>query len=793
MMTPRLEKLKKALNDAKPSISVERARLVTEAYKKYANCTPLIQRASVFAYVLDNMTVYIQDNELIVGNHSTKSRATPVFPEYGAKWILDEMPYFETRNTDPLVIDPEDKAELIQILESWGEETFDIRVTKLLDPQAIQAQECGIISIGGRNCGTGHTVADYEHILPMGLRGMINEAQEKLDTYKITCDADIDKIDFWKSVIISTEAVIRFGKRYSTLATEMAAKETDPVRKKELEKIADVCSNVPENQPRDFWEAVQFVWFCQLCYQIEDNGHGVSFGRYDQYLYPYYRDDVESGGPTSKELADELLYCCWIKATELTQIRDRFDSTGFAGYPMWQNIVYSGLKRDGTDGTNGLSFAMVRSWDTVRTTQPSLSLRYHDGTPEDILRESMKLTQDGCASPAFFNDKLIVGLVKSKGATLEDARDYSFHGCTECNVTGCTDGRPQVGYVNVTKCLELALNNGYDPMAKVQIGPKTGELSSFKSTEDVFQATIAQMKYFIKVVTDAYTIVGAMHSRYLPKTFTSAVVGGCMEKGLPVEAGGAKYSCSGAFLVALANASDSLMAIEQLVYRDKSITLEKFVDILHEDYKNDERLRQMIINKVPKYGNDNHEVDAYAKRFVTEYNSEIHKYRDNRGAEYEFAVLSSSFNVLQGKTIGATPDGRHAGDPVADNGSPMAGRDTTSPTATIKSLASIDQTRPQNGTLFNIKFDPNVVKGEAGLDILENCVKSYFNMLGQHIQINVVSAETLREAQKHPQDYGNLMVRVAGYSAYFIELDKDVQENMINKTAHNNCGCGCGC
>ena len=500
------------------------------------------------------MTVYIQDGELIVGNQSTKSRATPVFPEYGAKWIIDEIDKFETRASDPLIISPEDKTELVEILKGWGEETFDLQSTRAIDPETLKAQECGILSIGARTCGTGHTVPEFDRILPIGLNGLIREAKEKLANLQITCDADIDKYDFWNSVIITNEAVIRFANRYSKLAREMAAAEIDEKRKQELEKIASVCANVPANEPRDFFEAVQFVWFVMLVVQIEDNGHGISFGRYDQYLYPYYEKDI-ADGKLSEDEATELIACCWIKATEIIKLRDSFDSQGFAGYPMWQNIVLGGLKPDGTDGTNGLSFAIVRAWDWVHTTQPSLSMRYHDHTPPDILRECMKLTQQGFATPAYFNDKLIVELVMSKGATIEEARDYSFHGCTECNVTGCSDGRPNVGYVNMTKCLELVLNNGCDPVGKCQIGLKTGELSTFRSIEDIIQALNKQIAYFIKRVTDGYTIVGAMHAKYLPKTFSSSIIGGCMEKGKPVEAGGAKFSSSGAFLVALANRS----------------------------------------------------------------------------------------------------------------------------------------------------------------------------------------------------------------------------------------------
>ena len=343
----------------------------------------------------------------------------------------------------------------------------------------------------------------------------------------------------------------------------------------------------------------------------------MSYARYDQYLYPYYKKDVIDG-TLSSDFAKELMACCWIKTTEIIKLRDSFDSQGFAGYPMWQNIIVGGVKPDGTDGTNELSYAVLQSWDLVKTTQPSLSLRYHDHTPASLLREAMKLTQKGYATPAFFNDKLIIPLVLTKGATIEEARDYSFHGCVECYVTGCSDGRPVVGYVNMAKCLELALNNGYDPVSHQQLGPKTGDPAQFQNIEDVMKAHEAQIAYFIKRMTDGYTIVGAMHAKYLPKIFGSCIVGGAIEKGMSVEAGGAKYSSSGGFLVALANAADSLAAIEKVVFQDQTLTLPALNDILHKNFEGNERVRQILLNKAPKYGNDNPERGQIRKKDCNE-------------------------------------------------------------------------------------------------------------------------------------------------------------------------------
>ena len=792
MDTNRLNFLNDRMKNSKPQLDVERARLVTEAYELYSDMTPVMRRAKAFEYILDNMEPNMQDQELIVGSQTKRVRGVPVFPEFGAKWVIDEIDKFPVRGTDPIVVDKEDREELISILEKWGDNTFDVQSTALLDPYVLQAQECGVISVGARTTGEGHISPDYPRILPEGLRGVINRAKEMIEKTPIKTPEDMRKHDFWNANIISCEAVIRFAHKFSRQALNLAKTETNEKRKKELMKIADVCSNVPENEPRDFWEAVQFVWFLQLTIQIEDNGHSIAIGRLDQNLYPYYKKSVLEGD-MSEEDAEELLAALYVKCTEVLKLRDSFDSLAFAAYPMWQQMAIGGLKRDGSDATNELTYAVLRAWGYVRTVQPSMSLRVNDNTPDDLMDLAMSYTQKGMGIPAFYNDNLITKLIQNKGATVEDSRDWTIHGCVEPYVQGKSDGRPNVGYVNAAKCIELVMNNGWDPVAKCEMGVKTGDPNTFTSIKDFEDALHKQIVHFVKVMCEAYTKVCAAHAVYTPKGYASALVTDCIARGKSLEEGGALYNSSGVFLVAMANGADCLEAIDYVVFKEKMMDANSFNKILLNNYEGSERLRQIILNKVPKYGNDNPEVDAYANRMIRAYNAEMVKYRDSRGGTYENCILSTSFNVLQGKTIGATPDGRLAGEPVSDNASPMVGRDITSPTAAIKSIASIGQYDVNNGALFNIKFSPNVVQGEQGLKVLENCVKSYFNMGGEHIQMNVVDKETLKDAQVHPEDHGNLLVRVAGYSAYFIELDKEVQNNIIGRTAHTNVGGCCGC
>lgn len=784
----RLDMMNNRMKETKPQLDAERARLVTEAYNIYSNYTPVLRRAHAFAYILDNMKPNMQEGELIVGSLTQRVRGISVFPEFGAKWILDEMDLFPVRGTDPVVVAPEEKKELTDILEKWGDNTFDVLSTGMIDPYVLKAQDCGVLSVGARTTGMGHISPDYPRILPIGLRGVINNAKEMIAKTQIYTAEDMGKVDFWNANIISCEAVIRFAHKFSAHAAELAEHEKCPVRKAELLKISDVCSKVPENEPGDFWEALQFVWFIQAAIQIEDNGHSIAIARLDQNLYKYYKKSVIDGS-FPKEDADELLAALYIKCTEVLKLRDSFDSCAFAAYPMWQQMAIGGLKRDGSDGTNELTYAVLRSWELVKTVQPTMALRVNKDTPDDLMKTALKYVQSGYSIPAFYNDDLVTRLIQNKGATLEDSRDWTVHGCVEPFVQGKSDGRPNVGYVNAAKCIELVLNNGWDPVAGCKLGIETGDPKTFSGIKDFEDALHRQIQHFVRVMCENYTKVCAMHALYVPKGFASALVTDCISRGKSLEEGGALYNSSGVFLVAMANGADCLEAIDYVVFREKLLDIDEFNKILLSNFEGNEKLRQIILNKVPKYGNDIPQVDAYANRMIRGYNKEMAKHRDSRGGTYENSILSTSFNVLQGKCVGATPDGRMAGEPVSDNASPMVGRDTKSPTAVFKSVASIDQTDCNNGALLNVKFSPGVVKGDKGAEMLKNCIISYFAMDGEHVQINVVDTETLEAAQKEPDKYRNLLVRVAGYSAYFVELDREVQNNIIGRTAHANTGC----
>lgn len=782
MLTKRVEKLRDTMRETKPHICIERAELMTEFYKKCSCDAPVIRRAKLLKYLLENMTVYIADDELFAGNQAAEYRGVPVFPEFGANWIIDTINTFSTRPTDPLLISGEKEKRLAETLEFWKDNSFKELVDEKLTPEVLEAERLGVLSVGSRTTSTGHVVPNYPKILKLGLRGIIENAQKKICGVEFVNHDTQRQIEFWQGVIIACEACIAFARRYVKLAKEMAEKETDAVRKAELRQMAANCENVPENPPQSTYEALQFFWFMHLIMQIETNGHSIGLGRFDQTMYPYYKKDLEEGNITFDQCV-EMIECIWIKITEIIKVRDDFDAQAFAGYPMWQNCAVGGVTPEGKDAVNEFSFCVLQATRDVKTTQPTISFRYHDNIDQDFFKKALIMIREGLATPAMFNDKLIIPLVLSKGATIKEARDWSIEGCVENYVTGKTDGRPVVGYINTVKLVEFVVNDGIDPLSGKQVGLKTGDPNSFQTFGEFMDAYRKQMEYFTKLMCDAYNIVGACHATMVPALLSSALVDDCIEAGKSLQEGGAKYNFSGSFITALANAADSMAAVRKFVFDEKKIGFDQLKKAMAEDFENDESLRQMLMNNAPKFGNDDDYVDEIARQIVESAADEIEKYPDSRNGRYVLSVLSQSFNVLQGKSVGATPDGRHAFEALADNGSPAASRDVNGPTAALRSVSKIDQFRPLIGTLLNQKFDPVIVKGEKGLQILGTLVKSYFDEYGEHVQVNVVDEATLRDAQVHPEKHRNLMVRVAGYSAYFIELDQDVQENVIARTS----------
>ncbi|WP_371380494.1 formate C-acetyltransferase/glycerol dehydratase family glycyl radical enzyme [Sporomusa aerivorans] len=784
MLTERVRKLKQMQNSVKPSLSSERARLATEAIEQYAAEPPVLQKAYMLAHILKNTTIFMQEGELIVGNHTDKPRCAPVFPEYNSEWIVKEIDDFETRPSDPLVLLEKDKKGLLQILPKWKDRSFDKIVARHLSEEAKNAEESGVMTIGNRECGTGHLNPDYYNLLRNGLNYYKEKCQKKIAETEVDSPETLAKVDFWNSVIITIDAAGEFAKRYSELAGKLAAEELDPIRRQELLEISEACKNVPLNPAKTFLGAVQFVWFIHLIISIEANGHGTSFHRFDQYVNDFYVKDLAEGRIT-EEKAIEILQCFFIKITDIIKLRDKFYSASFAGYPIWQNLIIGGQTADGKDATNETSFLVLKANRGVQTSQPTASVRYFDALSEELMEESLKMIQDGLATPAFFNDNLVVPIVMDKmGVSIEEARNWGIQGCVQPCVAGYSDGRPTVGYVNLLKCIELALHNGVNPVNGEQLGPKTGELNTLDSLEKLTKAFYTQIDYFVDLMLKGFNVVGSMHANREPVAFASMTINDCIEKGKSVQHGGARYSESGAFICGIGNATDALAAIDTLVFKKKVLDMNQLMDALHANFEGKEDIRLTLLNKAPKYGNDNDYVDAIAADIVKHYRESLSRYRDSRGGKYVVVVESQSMNVSQGKCVLASADGRFAGEALNDNCSPVMGRDVNGPTAAVKSVAKLDQKNAQDGCLYNIRFEPRSVQGIKGRKVLKSVVKTYFDNMGEHIQINVVNNETLKAAQNEPEKYRDLLVRVAGYLAYFTELDRDVQDNIISRTAH---------
>lgn len=783
-MTERVKKLKEMQNAVKPSISAERAILATEAIKKYAFFPPVLQKAYMLQHILENMTVFIQEGELLVGNHTSRPRCTPVFPEFNSQWILDQMEDFPVRGTDPLIVPDEDKKALMEVLPKWKGISLDQVLEKALPEKAKYAEKCGILTMGNRDCGTGHVLPDYFHLIRNGLVFYKEKCQKLIDGTVIDSKEKQEKVDFWNSVIITIDAAKTFAGRYSVLAEKLAEKEKDTQRKEELSEISRICKKVPYEPAETFYEAVQFVWFIHLIINIESNGHGNSYHRFDQYMNEFYVNDLKKGTIT-EEKAIEILDCFFIKNTDIIKLRDKFYSESFAGYPMWQNIIVGGQKADGSDATNEMSFLVLKANRDVHTSSPTASVRYFDGINKELMEESLKMIQDGLATPAFFNDKLVIPMVMDKqGVSIEEARNWGIMGCVQPVVAGYTDGRPTVGYVNLLKCLELVIHNGINPIDGKQLGVQTGDFTKFTNLKQLQDALYQQISYFADLMLTGFNIVGAMHAARTPMVFTSMVVNDSIDKGLPIQCGGARYSESGAFMCGIGNTADAIAAIDTLVFKEKKISMDELLEALKYNFEGKENIRLTLLNKAPKYGNDNDYVDGIAADILRHYKETVSKYKDSRGGKYVVVVESQSMNVSEGKCVLASADGRFAHEALNDNCSPVMGRDVNGPTATVKSVAKLDQKNAQDGCLFNIRFEPRSIQGEKGRMVLDSVVKTFFDNMGEHIQINVVDDQTLRAAQKEPEKYRNLLVRVAGYLAYFTELDKSVQDNIIARTAH---------
>jgi formate C-acetyltransferase len=695
-------------------------------------------------------------------------RSCQIFPEYSWKWIEDELDRFDKRRTEKFAISEDDKEKLREVFSFWKDKSTSEISAKVLSNESIKASQAGLFTIGAPGTGIGHVIVDYETVITKGLQNIISDISQK-------------DSEFYDAVRTEFEAVIRFAERFSIHASELAEREADGKRKAELQEISRICSKVPAGPAESFHEALQSFWFIHLLIQTESNGHSMSTGRFDQYMFPIYEKDIKSR-TLNRDDALEMLEVLWVKFTSLIKIRNEYYSIAFAGHPMFQNLTIGGQDENGNDTSNDLTKLVLEATANIRVTQPSVSFRWHKKTPQDIRLQVVEVISNGLGIPGLFNDDAIIPMMLDKGTDPPDAHDYSVLGCVEPIVGGKSDPRQNIGYVNLPKILEVTLNNGKDPKTGQLVGRETGDPTEFTSFDELWMAYTEQIDYSIELLTQADRITAGVHIENTPTPFISALLEGSLESGKTMQEGGAKYNSGGIMGVGIAIVADSLEILRKYVFEEKEISMDELLQILSDDWEGNEELRVKFENDPSKYGNDIERVDNLARDTGRTFCKSIQSRMTTRNGPYHGALFSVSMYIPQGEVLGATPDGRKAEYMLSDGVSPTQNRDINGPTAAMKSVARLDHSLCYNGTLYNMKFTPDFFDSESRRHKFVSLVDAYFEMGGFHVQYNVVSRETLEDAKVNPLKHRDLIVRVAGYSAYFIELDPYVQDEVIART-----------
>ena len=791
-LTKRMKDFREEVLDEKPYIDAERAILATEAYKENLNQPRVMVRAKMLEKILDHMSIYIEDKSLLAGNQATKNRNAPIFPEYTMEFVINELDQFEKRDGDVFYITEKTKEQLREIAPFWENNNLRARGEALLPEEVRVFMETGVFGMEGKlNAGDAHLAVNYERILKDGLKGYEKRVKECKASLDLTSPDSIDKYCFYNAVLIVLDAVRTFANRYSVLAKKLAERELDLERKIELLEISKICAKVPYEPAETFQEAVQSVWFIQLILQIESNGHSLSYGRFDQYMYPYYDRDIKNGNITETE-ALELLTCLWIKTLTINKVRSQAHTLSSAGSPMYQNVTIAGQTTDKKDAVNDLSFLVLKSVAQTRLTQPNLTVRYHKNINKQFFDECVEVMRLGFGMPALNNDEIIIPSFMDWGVKEEDAYNYSAIGCVETAVPGkwgyrCTG----MSYINFPRMLLCTMNNGVDLTSNKRFTKGYGYFTEMESYEELLKAwdkTVREITRYSVIVENA---IDKASERDVPDVLCSALTDDCIARGKTIKEGGAVYDFISGLQVGIANMADCLAAIKKLVYEEKKITRQELWDAILDDFSSPEnkKIQEMLIREAPKYGNDDDYVDQLIVEAYDSYIDEIEKYpntRYNRGpiGGIRYAGTSSiSANVGQGMSTMATPDGRNAFEPLAEGCSPAHNSDKNGPTAVFKSVSKLRTNKITGGVLLNQKMTPQMLSTEENRQKLELLIQTFFNRLhGYHVQYNIVSKETLIDAQKHPEKHKDLIVRVAGYSAFFNVLSKKTQDDIIGRT-----------
>lgn len=791
-LTERMKEFREEVLDEKPYIDAQRAILATLAYKENLNQPRVMVRAKMLEKVLDHMSIYIEDKSLLAGNQATKNRNAPIFPEYTMEFVMKELDQFEKRDGDVFYITEKTKEQLREIAPFWQNNNLRARGEALLPEEVRVFMETGVFGMEGKlNAGDAHLAVNYERILKDGLRGYEKRVKEYKASLDLTDPESIDKYCFYNAVLIVLEAVRNFANRYSVLAKDLAEKELNQKRKIELLEISRICSKVPYEPAETFREAVQSVWFIQLILQIESNGHSLSYGRFDQYMYPYYNRDIKNGTIKESE-ALELLTCLWIKTLTINKVRSQAHTLSSAGSPMYQNVTIAGQTIDKKDAVNDLSFLVLKSVAQTRLTQPNLTVRYHKNINKHFLDECVEVMRLGFGMPALNNDEIIIPSFMDWQVKEEDAYNYSAIGCVETAVPGkwgyrCTG----MSYINFPRMLLCTMNNGVDLTSNKRFTKGYGYFTEMESYEELLKAWDKTIREITRYSVIVENVIDKASERDVPDILCSALTDDCIARGKTIKEGGAVYDFISGLQVGIANMADCLAAIKKLVYEEKKITKQELWDAILDDFSSPEnkKIQEMLIREAPKYGNDDDYVDQLIVEAYDSYIEEIEKYpntRYNRGpiGGIRYAGTSSiSANVGQGMSTMATPDGRNAFEPLAEGCSPAHNSDKNGPTAVFKSVSKLRTNKITGGVLLNQKMTPQMLSTEENRQKLELLINTFFNRLhGYHVQYNIVSKETLIDAQKHPEKHKDLIVRVAGYSAFFNVLSKKTQDDIIGRT-----------
>ncbi len=764
MSTPRIQRLKSALFQSQREISLERAVLYTQSHQATEGEHTLIRRAKATAHVLDNIAISIRDDELIAGNRTTRARAGVISPEMDPYWIAKELDSFATRPQDKFTISEQDKSLYRnELLPYWSERSMKDFISAQIPTAVQEAIKQKIFSVNQTDKGQGHIIIDFKKLLGKGLGRLLDEMHSLV--------LDHGSHPFYQSVVLLLEASIRHIYRYAELANNMARQCDDEQRRTELETIATISKKIATEKPESFYEACQLFWYINIILQYESNASSLSLGRFDQYMLPFYQSSVDAG--ESPQFLRELLESLWIKTNDIVLLRSSSSARFFAGFPTGYTILLGGLTETGKSAVNPLSGLCLDAYQSVQLPQPNLGVRVNEFIDRPFLIKTAETIRLGTGIPQIFNDEVVVPAFLNRGVSLEDARDYSVVGCVELSIPGKTYGLHDIAMFNLLKVMELAMQRNADN-PDITFDGLVEEIGS-------------DIKHYVKLMIEGANICDIGHRDWAPVPLLSSLISDCTEKGQDVTYGGARYNFSGVQGIGIANLSDSLLALKRYVFEEKRCSFSEFMAILNSNFAgpDGQKIRTRLMNKYEKYGNDIDAVDDLGSMLLRLYCKEVEKYHNPRGGQFTPGSYTVSAHIPLGAVVGATADGRYSGDQLADGGlSPMLGKDQLGPTAVLKSVSKLDNYLLSNGSLLNVKFTPATLEGQLGLNKLADFIRAFMKLKLQHIQFNVLNAETLKDAQQNPADYAGLVVRVAGYSAFFVELSKEIQDDIIQRTAH---------